>query len=276
MLNGKNKLITAVVTIVPNDTVRYISNYSSGKMGIALADCAYKQGANVELVTTVDVEKPYTVTKVKTAQDMQKAVEQSFAQTDCIIMAAAVADYRAQNVANYKMKKTDDGNEISIELVKNPDILKEICQKRTTSHPLIVGFCAESENLLKNAKEKLVKKGCDYLIANDISRKDIGFSSDYNEVTILSKNGDFRLRGYNQTNDRYFTKSTLTTQGIGIMYNKDFSNWKELIDWFLRRRKLRTSRQKKNDEEKYSQPQTIARPADEEKTSSPDKDNKEN
>ena len=191
-LTGKNILITAGGTIEPIDTVRYISNYSSGKMGIALADCAYKQGANVELVTTVDVEKPYTVTKVKTAQDMQKAVEQSFAQTDCIIMAAAVADYRAPNVANYKMKKTDDGNEISIELVKNPDILKEICQKRTTSHPLIVGFCAESENLLKNAKEKLVKKGCDYLIANDISRKDIGFSSDYNEVTILSKNGDFK------------------------------------------------------------------------------------
>lgn len=191
-LTGKNILITAGGTIEPIDTVRYISNYSSGKMGIALADCAYKQGANVELVTTVDVEKPYTVTKVKTAQDMQKAVEQSFAQTDCIIMAAAVADYRAKNVANYKMKKTDDGNEISIELVKNPDILKEICQKRTTSHPLIVGFCAESENLLKNAKEKLVKKGCDYLIANDISRKDIGFSSDYNEVTILSKNGDFK------------------------------------------------------------------------------------
>ncbi len=191
-LTGKNILITAGGTIEPIDTVRYISNYSSGKMGIALADCAYKQGANVELVTTVDVEKPYTVTKVKTAQDMQKAVGQSFAQTDCIIMAAAVADYRAKNVANYKMKKTDDGNEISIELVKNPDILKEICQKRTTSHPLIVGFCAESENLLKNAKEKLVKKGCDYLIANDISRKDIGFSSDYNEVTILSKNGDFK------------------------------------------------------------------------------------
>lgn len=189
-LTGKNILITAGGTIEPIDTVRYISNYSSGKMGIALADCAYKQGANVELVTTVDVEKPYTVTKVKTAQDMQKAVEQSFAQTDCIIMAAAVADYRAKNVANYKMKKTDDGNEISIELVKNPDILKEICQKRTTSHPLIVGFCAESEDLLKNAKEKLVKKGCDYLVANDISRKDIGFSSDYNEVTILSKNGD--------------------------------------------------------------------------------------
>lgn len=106
--------------------------------------------------------------------------------------------------------------------------------------------------------------------------RNTNFVGDFEAIWLLSKNGDFRLRGYNQTNDRYFTKSTLTTQGIGIMYNKDFSNWKELIDWFLRRRKLRTSRQKKNDEEKYSQPQTIARPADEEKTSSPDKDNKEN
>lgn len=106
--------------------------------------------------------------------------------------------------------------------------------------------------------------------------RNTNFVGDFEAIWLLSKNGDFRLRGYNQTNDRYFTKSTLTTQGIGIMYNKDFSNWKELIDWFLRRRKLRTSRQKKNDEEKYSQPQTIARPADEETTSSPDKDNKEN
>lgn len=95
--------------------------------------------------------------------------------------------------------------------------------------------------------------------------RNTNFVGDFEAIWLLSKNGDFRLRGYNQTNDRYFTKSTLTTQGIGIMYNKDFSNWKELIDWFLRRRKLRTSRQKKNDEEKYSQPQTIARPADEEK-----------
>ena len=94
-----------------------------------------------------------------------------------------------------KMKKTSD-DEISLTLVKNPDILKELCTRKKAcppallpSYPMIVGFCAESENLLGNAKEKISKKGCDYLIANDISRKDIGFSSDYNEVTILDKNG---------------------------------------------------------------------------------------
>ena len=87
------------------------------------------------------------------------------------------------------MKKTSD-NEIVLTLVKNPDILKEISNKKT--HQIIVGFCAESENLLENAKTKIADKGCDYLIANDISRSDIGFSSDYNEVMILNKNGDYK------------------------------------------------------------------------------------
>ena len=95
------------------------------------------------------------------------------------------------------MKKTST-DEITLTLVKNPDILKELSQKkknhslRAGESPLIVGFCAESENLIANAKEKIAKKGCDYLIANDISRKDIGFSSDFNEVTILDKNGDMK------------------------------------------------------------------------------------
>ncbi|CCX79267.1 phosphopantothenoylcysteine decarboxylase/phosphopantothenate/cysteine ligase [Clostridium sp. CAG:715] len=94
------------------------------------------------------------------------------------------------------MKKTTE-NEITLTLVKNPDILKELCLKKHSANmvdkpPLIIGFCAESENLLENAKEKINKKGCDYLIANDISRKDIGFSSDFNEVTILDKNGGMK------------------------------------------------------------------------------------
>src|SRR5699024_7138053 len=107
--------------------------------------------------------------------DMKKAVEDNFENSDCVIMAAAVADYRVKEKAGQKMKKTDD-DEISVKLIKNPDILKELCIKK--SKQIIVGFCAESENLIENAKEKINKKGCDYLIANDISRKDIGFSSD--------------------------------------------------------------------------------------------------
>ena len=197
-LTGKKIVITSGGTIEEIDPVRFISNYSSGKMGTALADCAKNLGAEVTLITTKDVNKKYNVVKVKSALDMKSAVEKEFDNADCIIMASAVADYRAKEISPQKMKKTDD-DEITLTLIKNPDILKEISQKKMAcppallpSSPLIVGFCAESENLLENAKEKIAKKGCDYLIANDISRKDIGFSSDYNEVTILSKNGEIK------------------------------------------------------------------------------------
>lgn len=122
---------------------------------------------------------------VQSALEMKKAVEKEFNNADCLIMAAAVADYRAKEIAGSKMKKTSE-NEISIDLVKNPDILKEICLIKRKNQ-LVVGFCAESENILENAKEKIQKKGCDFLIANDISRSDTGFSSDYNEVYIVDK-----------------------------------------------------------------------------------------
>ena len=201
-LNGKKIVITSGGTIEDIDPVRYISNYSSGKMGLALADTAKNLGADVTLITTKDVSHKYNVVKVKSALDMKSAVEKEFENSDCIIMAAAVADYRVKEVYPQKMKKTSD-DEITITLVKNPDILKELCDRKKTSSsaPLIVGFCAESENLLENAKEKISKKGCDFLIANDISRKDIGFSSDYNEVTILDKNGEVKKleRAYKRT-----------------------------------------------------------------------------
>jgi phosphopantothenoylcysteine decarboxylase/phosphopantothenate--cysteine ligase len=163
-------------------------------MGLALADTAKNLGADVTLITTKDVSKKYNIIKVKSALDMKIAVEKEYESADCIIMASAVADYRVKEVSPQKMKKTDK-DEITLTLVKNPDILKELCDKKLAnnkSKPLVVGFCAESENLIENAKEKISKKGCDYLIANDISRKDIGFSSDYNEVTILNKNGGMK------------------------------------------------------------------------------------
>lgn len=192
-LKGKKVVITSGGTIEDIDPVRYISNYSSGKMGKTLADSAKSMGAEVVLITTKNFEAPYKITKVKSAIDMQNALNQEFETSDYIIMAAAVADYRVKNYSEQKMKKTSD-DEITLELTKNPDILKGLCERKqnspTQNKPIIIGFCAESENLIENAKTKIAKKGCDYLIANDISRKDIGFSSDDNEVSILDKNGN--------------------------------------------------------------------------------------
>ena len=182
-LKGKNILITAGGTKEKIDPVRYISNCSSGKMGLALADTAYSMGAEVTLVSAFAVNKPYKNIVAETACEMEKAVKENLLAQDCVIMAAAVADYRVKEPAKEKMKKGEE-NSLTLELVKNPDILQEISAKGV----MTVGFCAESEKLLENAREKIQKKGCDYLVANDISRKDIGFSSDMNEVYILDKN----------------------------------------------------------------------------------------
>lgn len=187
-LNGKKIVITAGGTKEKIDSVRFISNFSSGKMGFALADEAFNEGAEVVLISTVDAQKSYEVVCVQSALEMKEAVERELKDADGLIMAAAVADYRAKETVQNKMKKTSE-DEISIELVKNPDILAQI-SKEKKDNQLVIGFCAESENLLENAKEKISKKGCDFLIANDISRSDIGFSSDYNEVYLFDKSGN--------------------------------------------------------------------------------------
>ncbi len=206
-LKGKKILITAGGTREKIDPVRYITNASSGKMGLALADNAYKMGAEVTLVSTFKTDKPYKNIVAESAQAMEKAVKENLEKQDCVIMAAAVSDYRVENCAENKIKK--QGKELELKLVENPDILKEICAMRqnkntevnsTTKNQAvapqssadnlptyIVGFCAESENLLENAKAKIQKKGCDFLIANDISRKDIGFNSNENEIYIIDK-----------------------------------------------------------------------------------------
>ena len=188
-LKGKKVVITSGGTIEDIDPVRYISNYSSGKMGFALANSAKQMGADVVLITTKEIEAPYKIIKVKSALDMQKALDEEFDSSDIVIMAAAVADYRVKEVSPQKMKKGVN-EELTLELIKNPDILKGLCEKKT--HQCIIGFCAESENLIENAKEKITKKGCDFLIANDISRNDIGFGSEDNEVVILDKNGGMK------------------------------------------------------------------------------------
>ncbi|MBQ2610765.1 bifunctional phosphopantothenoylcysteine decarboxylase/phosphopantothenate--cysteine ligase CoaBC, partial [bacterium] len=183
----KKIIVTAGGTIEDIDPVRYISNYSSGKMGLAIADEAFKLGLEPVLITTKYIQRPYKVKEVKSALEMKAAVEQEFQNADYVVMAAAVADYRVKNKSEQKIKKSAD-DILMLELVKNPDILKALCSDK--KHQIIVGFCAESENLENNALEKLKQKGCDFLVANDISRKDIGFNSDYNEVTVFDKFGN--------------------------------------------------------------------------------------
>ena len=209
---GKKIVITAGGTIEDIDPVRYISNYSSGKMGFALADVCYNHGAEVVLITTKDIERPYKIVRVKSALEMKAAVEQEFTTADVIAMVAAVADYRPKYVSKSKLKKSHNP-QMAIELIKNPDILADLGSLRnrmisTTAmadctredgicdiskikqKPVLIGFCAETENLIENAKEKIQQKGCDFIIANDVTREDIGFSSDYNEVYIVNSNLD--------------------------------------------------------------------------------------
>ena len=181
-LKGKKILITAGGTREKIDPVRYITNASSGKMGLALADNAYRMGADVTLVSTFKADKPYKNIVTETALEMEKAVKENLSGQDCVIMAAAVSDYRVENCAENKIKK--QGGVLELKLVENPDILKSICK---TPNKIICGFCAESENLIENAKAKIQKKCCDFRIANDISRKDIGFNTDENEVYIIDK-----------------------------------------------------------------------------------------
>ena len=153
-------------------------------MGIALADNAYKLGAEVVLISTVETDKKYKVINVKTAQEMYEAVKTEFKDAHSLIMTAAVSDYRVKNKSSQKIKK--DGNSLTIELIENPDILAEMC-KIKKDNQIIIGFCAESENLIENEKTKIKNKACDYICANDISRKDTGFSSNYNELYIIDK-----------------------------------------------------------------------------------------
>lgn len=184
-LQGKKIIITAGGTKEPIDPVRYIGNRSSGKMGIALADAAYSFGADVTLVSTIKVDKPYKVINLSTAMEMLETVKNEFSQVDALIMAAAVADFRVNSTSDHKIKKGEKEN-ITLELVKNPDILKEI-SKIKRDNQVLVGFCAESRDLIKNAKIKIENKNLDFIVANDISDKEIGFNSDYNAVTIIDK-----------------------------------------------------------------------------------------
>lgn len=188
VLAGKKVLVTAGGTVERIDPVRYISNDSSGKMGYAMARAATWFGANVQLVSTKrDLPLPLEVEAVyvESAQAMQQAVEANFGSQDYVVKAAAVSDYRVANAHQEKMKKSETGDETTIHLVENPDILAGLGAKKT--HQTIIGFAAETQHLLEYASAKLQKKNADWIIANDVSQAGAGFNVDTNRVTIIGK-----------------------------------------------------------------------------------------
>ena len=183
-LKGKNILVTAGGTQERIDPVRFIGNDSSGKMGFAIAIEAQKLGANVTLVSGVSkLPDPVGITtiRVKTAVELSEAITRRFDEQNILIMAAAVSDYRVQNVADQKIKKDEDT--LTLTLEKNPDILKQLGKIKQDQY--LVGFAAETQNGLINAQEKLEKKNLNLLVLNDVSNAAIGFNSNENEVTLL-------------------------------------------------------------------------------------------
>jgi phosphopantothenoylcysteine decarboxylase/phosphopantothenate--cysteine ligase len=186
---GETVLITAGPTHEPIDPVRYLGNRSSGKMGYALAEAASRRGAKVILVSGPAALQPPGAAEtifVETAQQMRTAVLDRWEQANFIIMAAAVADYHVKNAASEKLKRNGP---MELQLEPNPDILAELGSLRHatgTTSPMLIGFAAETENLLENARIKLTKKRVDAIVLNDVSRPEIGFNSERNEVTIVT------------------------------------------------------------------------------------------
>lgn len=181
-------LVTAGGTNEPIDPVRFIGNRSSGKMGYAIAAEAVKRGAKVVLVSgasNLNVPSGVTFYKVETARDMRDAVLKEYDDTDVVIKAAAVADYRVENSANQKIKKKDDV--LSLNLVKNPDILKELGKLKKKQY--LVGFAAETNDLIDNAKAKIKNKSLDMIVANDVSLPEAGFNYDTNIVKFIYPDG---------------------------------------------------------------------------------------
>jgi len=186
-LVGETVLITAGPTREKIDPVRYLTNRSSGRMGYAIAEAALRRGARVLLVsgpTSLTPPEAAEVTRVESAEQMREAVLQLLPRASIVIKTAAVSDYRPKAAANQKMKRKGP---MTLELEATPDILKELASKKGSR--LIVGFAAETENVLENARQKLVAKNLDMIVVNDVSREGIGFDSDRNAVTIIMHDG---------------------------------------------------------------------------------------
>jgi phosphopantothenoylcysteine decarboxylase/phosphopantothenate--cysteine ligase len=193
-LSNKSILITAGPTQEPIDPVRYVTNRSSGKMGYALAEAAIEAGAQVTLVSGPVNIVPLArcnLVSVKTAQEMYDAVIHHAKGKDVFIGTAAVADYSPAIIESSKIKKDDSKEPLVLEMKENQDILKTVSEME--NRPYVVGFAAETDDLLKNARKKLEKKKLDLIIANDVSDKSIGFDSEENEVTLITNSEEVLL-----------------------------------------------------------------------------------
>ncbi len=187
-LSGKKILITAGPTQEPIDPVRFITNRSSGKMGYSLVEAALESGANVTLISgPVNIEPPSNCNfvSIKTAEEMYDAVMHHISGMDVYIGTAAVSDYSPAKASDSKIKKDGSSSPMVLELKENQDILKSVSELE--QRPYVVGFAAETNDLIKNAEKKLSNKNLDLIIANDVSNKDIGFDSDDNEVTLITE-----------------------------------------------------------------------------------------
>ncbi|HDM8240145.1 bifunctional phosphopantothenoylcysteine decarboxylase/phosphopantothenate--cysteine ligase CoaBC [Vibrio campbellii] len=195
LLAGKSVLITAGPTREAIDPVRYISNHSSGKMGFALANAAAQLGAKVTLVSgPVNLNTPAGVERINvaSAQEMHDAVMAHAPSHDAFISCAAVADYRPENVASQKLKKTENNDQMTINMVKNPDIVATVANM-TEQRPFTVGFAAETNDVETYARGKLVKKNLDMICANDVSVEGQGFNSNDNAITLFWPEGEQAL-----------------------------------------------------------------------------------
>jgi phosphopantothenoylcysteine decarboxylase / phosphopantothenate---cysteine ligase len=189
-LAGERLLVTAGPTREPLDPVRYISNRSSGKMGYGLATAALRRGADVILVsgpTALTPPSGAVFVPVQTAEEMREAVLHHLERATIVVKAAAVADYRAKQAATTKIKGKRD---LTLELTPNPDILAEVAARRPSA--FVVGFAAETNDVVANARAKLERKGIDLLVANDVSQQGIGFEAEDNEVLLLDRWGGAR------------------------------------------------------------------------------------
>jgi phosphopantothenoylcysteine decarboxylase/phosphopantothenate--cysteine ligase len=185
-LSGQHIMVTLGATIEAIDPVRFISNHSSGKMGMALVDACIDMGAQVTCIygdINIPLNDKANNIKALSAQQMYNSVMQKIQQQDVFIACAAVCDYSIKEASNQKIKK--NGENLILELIPNKDILANVC--KLEKRPLCIGFAAETQNTLKNAQLKLKNKGCEAIILNDVSNTEIGFNSDENQVTFISK-----------------------------------------------------------------------------------------
>ncbi len=217
-LKGERLLITVGGTREAIDPVRFISNHSSGKMGFALAERARRRGARVTIVcgaATIEPPENINIIRAASALEMHEAVMNELPESTIFIGAAAVADYRPKNIAAEKIKK--NGETLTLELEKTADILADVSKNRH-ENLLVVGFAAETENVLENARSKMNRKNLDLIVANDVSKKDSGFNTDTNAATILTNRSDEKIE-------------------FGLMPKKDLAD--KILDEVIKLRKTR-------------------------------------